>query len=176
MAYPYIGEIQLFAIDFAPKGWLPCDGRILQIHDNAALYSLLGTSFGGNGTTTFALPDLRGRAVAGEGMPARPGQSTYVVGSHAGQETVQIPLPTHTHELAADNANAAAPVPGDNYLAAVITSAGASLPLYSNSAPSVAINSATVSPAGGTDGHDNMQPSLVLNYCIATIGDYPPQP
>lgn len=163
---PILGEIKLFAINIVPKGWAPCNGALLSITANQALYSLLGTYYGGNGTTTFALPDLRGRVpVASVGSQ---------IGVSGGTETVTLTpnqVPPHTHDVnvstaAGDQANGighniAAPANNKNlYVAAT-------------SASTVALSPATIDTQGGSGNHNNMQPFLTLNYYIATAGIFP---
>lgn len=162
---PILGEIKLFAIKTLPAGWLPCDGRLIQIQQNQALYSLLGTYYGGDGRTTFALPDLRGR------VPVAHGNAQ--IGVSGGTETVTLSpgqVPPHTHNVfvyaaAGDQASGlgqhiAAPANSNNKL-------------YGAAAGAVALNPATVDTQGGSGNHNNMQPFLALNYYIATAGTFP---
>lgn len=169
MSEPYLGEIRLMSYPFPPKGWLPCQGQILSINTNTALFSLLGTTYGGNGTTTFQLPDLRGRAVA-HAAPSAP------QGTMAGQETVTLTssqMPAHIHAVmaAAGNANSA------EFNGALVSGAvagGSPANLYAEaSSPVQALSPACVGTQGGSQPHENCQPSLVLNYCIAVSGIYP---
>ncbi len=171
---PYLGEIRLMAISFAPQGWMPCDGRLMSIRQWTALFSLLGTNYGGDGIQTFALPDLRGR------VPVHNGAQT--VGTAGGSEGVALTsgqVPAHTHQVAVFQN------PGDkagglgHYIAGGVT-AGTSpqnVNLYAAaSANQVALDPATVSFAGTSAPHNNMQPYLALNYFIAAQGYYPPHP
>jgi microcystin-dependent protein len=169
MSEPYLGEIRLMSYPFPPRGWMPCQGQILSISTNSALFSLLGTTYGGNGSTTFQLPDLRGRVVAhvGSGAP---------LGTAAGQETVTLTsseMPAHFHAVmaAAGNANSAA---FNGALISGAVSGGNPVNVYADAgSPVQALSPACVSMQGGSQPHENCQPSLVLNYCIAVSGVYP---
>jgi microcystin-dependent protein len=166
---PIMGTIILFAGNFAPKGWLFCDGSILSIAQNTALFSILGTTYGGNGTTTFALPDLRGRVPMQQG--AGPGLLPRTLGETVGTETVtllQTNLPAHTHTLLVSSNSANDDIPEGQALA--------SGQFYDPAAPSVPLHPATVGVTGGSQPINNMQPSLALNYIIATEGVYPSRP
>jgi microcystin-dependent protein len=165
MSEPFIGEIQIFAFNFAPRGWAMCNGQILPIAQNQALFSLLGTTYGGNGQTTFALPDLRGR------VPLHTGNSSYQLGERAGTEAETLTtqaLPPHSHSV-----NAAARA---GTATAAVGNFPAQLPagrtIFSNSGPSQ-MNPAAVGPAGGSQPHSNIQPYSVLNFCIALVGIFP---
>lgn len=166
MSDPYLGEIKLWAgsAQYIPKDWLPCDGRLLQTNQYQALYSLLGNRFGGNGTTTFALPDLRGRMIVGA--------HTYDSGSAGGAETVALSLsnlPPHTHAVSCSTTPAAQISPANN-VPAVLTQDG-----YRPATNLTGLYAGAVSATGGSEGHENMQPSLVLNYIICMTGTYPPR-
>ena len=176
----YIGDIRIFAGNFAPQGWLFCQGQLLQISEYDTLYSLLGTTYGGDGQSTFWLPDLRSRAVVGTG--SLPGGGNYVIGQSIGQETVTLTtnqLPAHTHVVSATlQAHTGAPAldsPEGGYFGdRGSRSYGANNGSTKLAAGSV-INS-QVGPAGSSQAHANTQPSLVINYIIATEGIYPSQP
>ena len=162
MTEPFIGEIQVFPFGFAPRGWAQCNGQLLPINQNQALFSLLGTMYGGDGRTTFALPDLRGRVALGVG----PG---YSQGQQAGEEahTLSVSeMPAHTHGA---NASSAAPSTS-NPAGAAWANAGASSYAASPNAP-MAGNA--VAPAGGGQPHENRSPYLTLNFCIALVGIFP---
>lgn len=163
----YLGEIRSFAFGYAPRGWEACDGQLLPIQQFQALFSLLGTTYGGNGTTTFALPDLRGR-VPIDASPAHPqGQSD---GEEA-QVLTPGQMPAHTHQWMADGDVADSASPSDA-LAAASTPTD---PQWSNSTATVAMAAELVGTAGTGAGHANMQPYLVVEYCIAVDGNFPPR-
>jgi microcystin-dependent protein len=169
MGTPYIAEIRLMSFHFAPRGWAQCNGQLLSINQNQALFSLLGTTYGGNGTTNFALPDLRGRVPLHFGGGIAQGQ-------RAGSETVtltsaQLPQPLHALQSSTDFANAS--VPGGALPAAkprggidVYTPAGSTL---------VPLNAAAVANTGGNQAHENLQPYQTVNFCIALTGNFPPR-
>lgn len=164
---PILGTIVLFGGTFEPKGWAFCNGQLLSVSDHSALFSLLGNTYGGDGITSFALPDLRGRVPvhAGKG----PGLSQRSPGQAFGSETITLgptQVPPHSHDLIAAN------VPGETDL--VEGSLLARSETYSDAtAVTVPLNALSISPAGGGQPHDNMQPSLCINYIIATDGVYP---
>jgi microcystin-dependent protein len=169
-ATPYVGQIMIVGFNFAPKGWATCDGQLLSISQNAALFSLLGTFYGGDGKSNFALPDLRGRVPIGWGQG--PGLQLHDQGETGGEETVtltlsQIPSHTHTAMGAASVANTGSP-----------SNAYWAMPralLYSAAAPNTAMNGAALDTVGGGQPHDNMKPYLVMTYVIALEGVFPPR-
>jgi microcystin-dependent protein len=170
MADPFIGEIKLVPYNFAPLGWALCQGQILSISQNTALFSLLGTMYGGNGQTTFALPDLRGRAIVHVGQG--PGLSDYVQGEVAGQETVTLQavnMPLHSHTVAVDTAAPSDVDPSLKYAA----TAGSGIGNAYGTAPTGTMPANSISNAGGGQPHENRQPHLTLNYIIATQGVFP---
>ena len=172
MSTPYIGEIRMFGGNFAPVGWNFCDGTLLAISENDALYNLIGTTYGGNGQTTFQLPNLQGRIPIHAGTAQ--GLQNYVLGQVAGVETVnlitaQIPSHVHTLNASTDTANAPMPTPS------VLLSATGSTKPYHQNAGGVALNSGSVAAAGGSQPHDNLMPFVCVNYIIALVGVYPPQ-
>jgi len=163
MSDPFFGEIQIYAFDFAPRGWAMCNGQLLPINQNQALFSLLGTNFGGNGQTTFALPDLRGRVAVSS-------PSFSSVGLAAGEmsHTLTInELPAHGHPMQASSGAANASTPGGHVLATAEAAA------YESPSTSVVMASTAVVNAGGGQAHENRQPFLVLNFCIALTGVFP---
>jgi microcystin-dependent protein len=165
---PFVGEIRLVPYTFAPQGWALCDGRLLPINQNQALFSLLGTSFGGDGKTTFALPDLRGRVPVGAGQGAS--GTTYEVGSTGGQESVKLSasqLPAHSHPVRASTDPGQTKSPAT----AVPASGGA----Y-RSSTNAKMSAAMIDKTGGGKVHENRQPYLVLNYIIALQGIFPSRP
>ena len=167
---PFIGEIRAFGFNFAPVGWATCAGQTLPINQNQALFSLLGTTYGGDGRVTFALPDLQGRVPIGAGQGS--GLAPYVQGEEGGVESVTLTTaetPSHTHQAMASNTvttkNPADGLPGP-------TASGSS---YGTTADS-AMNAAMIGTTGGSQPHENRQPYLVLNWCIATQGIFPSRP
>lgn len=161
---PFLGEIRAFAFDRIPNGWLPCDGRELTVQQNVALYALLGKRYGGNGTTTFALPDLRGRTPLGW-------SATLPLAQKDGLEGVALTtdqVPSHTHAAFGSTAAASTAAPSAAALATLPTGTNA------YAAPgTTTLNAAAVSTSGGSAPHPNMQPSLVVSWCIATTGLFP---
>jgi microcystin-dependent protein len=172
----YIAEIRMFGGNFAPRGWALCQGQILSIAQNTALFSLLGTTYGGNGQTTFALPDLRGRVAVGTGQG--PGLPSVNLGEMSGEPThtlIITEMPAHNHAAQMQgNSN-----PGDTSSPAGATPATSTARdnLYINAAPNapMAANTVTVGIAGGSQPHNNMQPYTGLNYIICMEGIYPPR-
>jgi microcystin-dependent protein len=162
MAEPFLSEIRIMSFSFAPKGWALCDGQLLPINQNQPLFSLLGTTFGGDGRVNFALPDLRART------PIHVG-SGHTLGERGGEQahTLSISeLPTHTHVLNGTSTAADSNVPTGRYLATVNNGYGPAQNL-------VALSPAAVSNTGGSQAHLNMEPFLVLNFCIALQGIFP---
>jgi len=178
MSEPFLGQISMFGFNFAPRGWALCNGQILAIASNTALFSLLGTNYGGNGQTTFALPDLQGRVPRHWGQGA--GLSNYVIGEVAGVEnvsliTTQIPVHTHTATAAVNaSASSLAPtdVPGDNYL-----TGGGGVNIYNATSDGTKMNAGMVTvavqPAGGSQPHENRDPYLCISFGIALNGIFP---
>lgn len=172
-AQPYVGEIRIFAGNFAPAGWSFCDGRLVPISENDTLFTLIGTTYGGDGVNTFALPDLRGRLPVHQGQG--PGLSNYVIGEAAGVETVTLTtsqIPAHTHAMRAI---------GDQPGSAV--SPGGKLPAqsfnvvpYINDAPTGAFSAGAIGATGGNQPHENMQPFLCVNFIISQYGIFPTHP
>ena len=164
MGQPYVGEIRMFAGTFAPAGWMFCDGQLLAIAENEVLFQLIGTTYGGDGQTTFALPDLRGR------IPVHQGGG-FTLAQAGGQETVTLleqQIPPHSHDLIASTERASTAVPTGHMLAQ--TNA---LHLYSSAPPNVAMASPAIGVAGGTQPHDNMQPYLGVSFIISLFGIFP---
>jgi microcystin-dependent protein len=176
MSEPYVGEIRLYPYSRgAPQGWHICDGSLLSIAEYEVLYTLIGTAYGGDGITSFALPDLRGRVPIHQGTG--PGLSTYVVGQISGTETVTLStgqMPQHVHLVMASmqpasssspaNVVPAAAFPNDGFYASTVTGA-----------TSANLIGSTIAPDGNTQPHENCAPTLTLNYCIALYGIYPSQ-
>ncbi len=173
----FLGEIRAFSMAWAPDGWALCNGAQMNIQQNVALYALIGTAFGGNGTTNFNLPDLRGRTPVGTSLSV----PAYQRGVSGGTETVSLlssQIPRHNHDFNVIAAAGTFPVPAGNFISSSGTNATVpSAPnLFSPPGASlVALNVGSISPTGTATGHNNMQPSLVLNYCIAIQGTFPPR-
>jgi microcystin-dependent protein len=167
MGTPFMSELRIMAFNFAPKGWASCNGQFLPINQNQALFSLLGTMYGGNGQTTFALPDMRGKA------PIHIG-SGFIEGQVGGQEThtlIQSEMPAHNHFLQ-DNLQpnpADSAIPSPNLLGALTT------PIYGPLSSLTTLAPGSITNVGGSQPHQNMQPYTVLNFCIALQGAFPSQ-
>jgi microcystin-dependent protein len=176
---PFIGELMLFAGNFAPRGYALCAGQLLPISQNTALFSILGTTYGGNGTTNFALPDLRGRITVGFGQG--PGLSSYVLGDSAGVETHQLdaaemPLHQHAVNAVANGQSNGTNIPGPGTLLASAYAAQTGNPLvpfYSTAAPTLPMSGSAIGVAGGDQPHENRMPDLALSWCIALFGIFP---
>ena len=166
MSQPYVGEIRLFAGNFAPLDWAFCDGQTLSIADNVVLFELIGTTYGGDGQSTFQLPDLRGRVPVHQG-------GGYVQGELGGQEAVTLTaaqMPAHGHAMYASTSPASATqgpsgVPGSS----------AAMRMYGSGAPNMAMDPNALSQAGGGQAHENMPPFVALNYIISLFGVFPSQ-
>ena len=173
MPEPFLGEIEFFAFDFAPKGWAPCAGQLLAINQNQPLFSLLGTTYGGDGINTFALPDLRGRAPVGQGQEHSLGN--YPLGQAGGQETVTLTLqqiPAHGHPVGAVDKPPATTVPSPAGNLLSLAGNPSPIEMYGTGNPAP-MSASTVANTGGGQAHDNRMPYLALNPCIAIIGEYP---
>ena len=169
MSEPYLGEIMIVGFNFAPRGWMSCDGQLLAIAQNDALFSLLGTQYGGDGQNTFAVPDFRGRQVVHRGQG--PGLGSYTLGEQAGTETVtlnSLEMPAHTHSLVGADGVGTSSSPVGNYWAG---GSGTVRPYHSS--PDVSLAGDALGPVGGSQPHENMAPFLTLNFIICTYGIYP---
>ena len=167
MSEPFIAEVRAFGFNFAPRGWAFCNGQLLPIAQNTALFSLVGTIYGGDGRTTFALPDLRGRSPMHPGRG--PGLTSRRLGEQVGAATVSLTeaqIPSHTHDLIATSTGATDERPANRNFAATEE------PLY-NSNPDSEAAAATIGSAGQGAAHNNRQPYLAINFCIALIGLFP---
>jgi microcystin-dependent protein len=176
MADPFVAEIRIFPFNFAPKGWAWCDGQLLPLSQNTALFSLLGTTYGGNGKSNFALPDLQGRAPMHPGQG--PGLSLHDLGETGGSETVSLlesEIPAHSHVLSASNA--ASDEEGQKSPASAVPgSQQGSNPLYASLASNlVAMAPESLAPTGGDQPHNNLQPYLTFYFCISLQGIFPPR-
>ena len=173
MADPFVAEIRIFPFNFAPKGWAWCDGQLLPLSQNTALFSLLGTTYGGNGKSNFALPDLQGRAPMHPGQG--PGLSLHDLGETGGSETVTLlesEIPSHSHAvMAGGNFDVGdSNVPTGNIMAK--SASGFAYFTAQNLTP---MSDSTLAPAGGDQPHNNLQPYLTFYFCIALQGVFPPR-
>jgi len=171
MADPFVAEIRIFPFNFAPRGWAWCDGQLLPLSQNTALFSLLGTTYGGNGKSNFALPDLQGRGPMHPGQG--PGLSLHDLGEAGGSETVTLlesEIPAHAHGLRASNTTGDSPVPTGNTLARLANA-------YQQTSNSnlVSMAPAALPPAGGDQPHNNLMPYLTFYFSIALQGVFPPR-
>lgn len=171
MAQPYVGEIRMFAGNFAPVGWAFCEGQTLPISENEVLFQLIGTTYGGDGESTFNLPNLASRVPIH--MGTGPDGTTYQIGEMAGVESVTLTtqqIPAHNHALIATTAIATQSSPTGNLLAQ-----SSAMDLYIEDVPNVALNPQSITPVGGSQPHENMQPFLCINFIISLFGIYPSQ-
>ena len=171
MSDPFVAEIRPFSFSFAPRGWAQCNGQLLPISQNTALFSLLGTFYGGDGKSTFALPNLQGNAPMNQGQSG--GTSERFIGERSGSQTVtllQSEMPTHSHALnAVESAGSARQPPGQTF------AVGEAISFYKTAQPNTTMNPRMIGLTGGGDPHINMQPFLALNFCIAMQGIFPPR-
>ncbi len=170
MSDPFIGEIRMFAGNFAPRGWAFCDGQLLAVSQNNALFSLFGTTYGGDGRTTFGLPELRGRIPihAGQG----PGLNNYRLGQKSGTELVTLTpqqMPSHTHTFGVRNGLGTSASPEGHTLAEYDPTED----LYTSRTPNQTAASGTIGNTGGTQPHGNMMPFLCVNFIVSLLGIYP---
>lgn len=171
---PFIGEIKMFGGNFAPRGYAFCNGQLLSIAQNTALFSILGTTFGGNGTTTFGLPNLQGTIPMNWG--SAPSGTTYSLGQVGGVENVTLTgnqMPSHSHVAMGSNASAELPSPANAVWAAPLDSQGTAGTGYLGTAPNSPMAPAAIGPAGGSQPHENRQPFLCVTFIIATQGIFP---
>jgi microcystin-dependent protein len=172
MADPFVAEIRIFPFNFAPRGWAWCDGQLLPLSQNTALFSLLGTTYGGNGKSNFALPNLQGSAPMHPGQG--PGLSLHDLGETGGSETVSLltsEIPAHSHavRVANDDADLFNPTP------AVSLAKSVNANVYNTAGGLIPMSPATLAPIGGSQPHNNMQPYLTFYFCIALQGVFPPR-
>ncbi|PAY08931.1 MULTISPECIES: phage tail protein [Bradyrhizobium] len=167
MPQPFVGELKLFAGNFAPAGWQFCDGRLLPISDNEVLFNLIGTTYGGDGQSTFALPDLRGR------LPLHMGNG-FAIGETGGAETITLTtqqIPAHDHTMLACQNTGTSSNPQGN----VLDQMGGALLLYKEQTPTTPLSPVVIGPAGGSQPHSNIQPYLCVNFIISLFGIFPSQ-
>lgn len=177
MTENYLGEIRLFSFGFAPKDWHLCDGTLLNIRENTALFALIGVAYGGDGITTFALPDLRGRTAIDMGQKTS-SSGNYRLGQAKGHEGITLvaqEMPKHNHLMQVDNSNGNKGILGN--ILAIPNKDNVTVNIYNdNNTPVAPLNPNTIGADGGNADHDNMQPFLTVNFCIATTGAFPPRP
>lgn len=164
MAQPYVGEIRMFAGNFAPAGWQFCEGQLLPISENETLFNLIGTTYGGDGQSTFALPDLRGR------LPVHQGNG-FVLAETGGAEEITLTvnqIPAHSHPMLASSSTANTPNPGNN-----VIGASTRIDAFFADTPSTTMNPAIVGPVGGSQPHTNFQPYLCVDFIISLFGIFP---
>jgi microcystin-dependent protein len=177
MSAPFVAEIRMFGFNFAPTGWAFCDGQLLPISQNTALFSLLGTNFGGDGKSTFGLPNMQGNVPihAGQG----PGLSQRFVGEAGGEQNVTLlstEMPSHTHGFVCSTANATVVTSNTNQLAKGFKGnlqGNTQVKMYSTAAPNSQMNPLTIGISGQSNPHNNMMPYLTVNFCIALQGVFP---
>jgi microcystin-dependent protein len=170
MGQPYVGEIRMFGGNFAPAGWMFCNGQILPISENETLFQLIGTTYGGDGQSTFALPDLQGRVPVHQGTF---GGTTFIQGEKSGTETVTLTgnqIPTHNHLLTGSGNLGTSNTPQNNVLAQ-----SSAVKLYLNLPPDINLGNQAITPVGGSQPHDNMQPFLCVSFIISLFGVFPSQ-
>ena len=175
MSNPFVAEIRIFPFNFAPKGWAFCDGQILPISQNTALFSLLGTTYGGDGKSNFALPNMQGNAPMHPGQG--PGLSLHDLGETGGSDTVTLlesEVPSHPHALMATSDTADVEGPGPTVTLARSTG-GFIYKMPASTPPLTPLGDNTIAPAGGDQPHNNLMPYLTLNFCIALQGVFPPR-
>ncbi|MBQ0749949.1 MAG: phage tail protein [Roseovarius sp.] len=174
---PFLGDIIAVGYDFCPRGWMSAEGQILPISSNTALFSLIGTIYGGNGTSTFALPDLRGRAAMGQG--SGPGLTPRSMGQVSGVEATTLTtnqMPNHNHAVNANNLDGDLPGPGAKLLAAAPPSGVGSETIYSGQGPTVTMSPLMIGISGQSQPFNVEDPALVMRYCIAMQGVFPSRP
>jgi microcystin-dependent protein len=175
MSDPFVGEIKMFGGNFPPSGWALCQGQLLPISENETLFQLIGTTYGGDGQSTFALPDLASRVAVHQGQGPGITQS-YVLGQKAGVESVTLStqqIPIHTHAAVTTTTGQVSAAPGNILADAQTTQTGPRI--YSTQASDVNMNAATIAISGGSQPHDNFQPTLAINFIISLFGIFPSQ-
>ena len=174
MADPFVAEIRIFGFNFPPTGWAFCDGQLLPLSQNTALFSLLGTTYGGDGKSNFALPDLQGSHPMHPGQG--PGLSLHDLGERGGSDTVTLlesEIPVHSHSILGSNTQSTQQSPSGNFSSGSLA-ARRYAPAATN--PDISMNPQIISPTGGDQPHNNLSPYLVLNFCIALQGVFPQRP
>jgi len=174
---PDLGDIMIVGFNFCPRGWATADGQLIAISENQSLFSLLGTQFGGDGITTFGLPDMRGRVAIGQGQG--PGRPSYVAGQQGGSEAkymVESTMPSHSHAVNANNLDGDRPGPGGKLLAAAPTGGTGNETIYSKEAPTTTMADTMIGDTGLGGAINTQDPYLSLVHCIATVGNFPSRP
>jgi microcystin-dependent protein len=174
MSQPFVGQVIAVGFNFVPTGWLACNGALVSISQYDVLFNLIGTTYGGNGTTTFGLPDLRGRSPVNAGQGS--GLSSYIMGQMAGSENVTLTgnqVGTHNHTLLASSKQGTVSVPAATV--AIAQPTGGAIPLFAPAPGTTTMAGSTIGPAGGNQPHENRQPSLTINYIISPFGIFPSQ-
>jgi microcystin-dependent protein len=175
MGQPFVGEIRMFGGSFAPAGWAMCQGQLMPISENDTLFNLIGTTYGGDGQETFGIPDLQGRLPIHQGTG--PGLSTFTIGEKAGTETVTLTtqqIPIHNHIPLANNTAATTASPtGAIFANCNTTVTNTYFTPFDSSQPQVALNNNTIAPDGGSQPHENIQPTLCITYIISLFGVFP---
>jgi len=182
MSEPFLGQITVYPYTFPPRGWLDCSGQLLPIQQYTALFSLLGTAYGGDGRVTFGLPDLQGRVSVGQGQLL--GGGDYQMGETSGAESVPLniqSMPAHSHGISANTANGTTNNPAGMILATPQVGGGRAPAadkgnIYNPATPDTPLAASSITPTGGSQPHNNIQPSLVLRYCISMQGIFPARP
>ena len=173
MPQSFLGEIRVFAFDFAPSGWAICNGQLLPISQNTALFGLLGTTYGGDGVNDFALPNLQGRFPIHVGQG--PGPASYALGQEGGAETVELQInemPTHNHQVACLNDEPTSSRPSGKFLGQLTVPSDSNAVLYATTSDAL-MAPTSITNTGGSEPHENMPPYLALNFCIALQGTAP---
>jgi microcystin-dependent protein len=168
---PFVAEVRIFPFNFAPRGWAFCNGQLMPISQNTALFSLLGTTYGGDGRSTFGLPNLQGNAPMHPGQG--PGLSLHDLGETGGFKYVTLlesEIPSHSHTIQVSSLNSQSLTPSGT-----ATGRGNPTPIYATTFTQATMAANAVSPSGGSQPHNNMQPYIVLNFCIAMQGVFPPR-
>lgn len=171
MGEPFIGEIRMFGGNFAPAGWAFCDGQLMAISENDALFTLIGTTYGGDGQETFGIPNLQSRVPIHAGTAAS--GTTYTLGEMAGTETVTLTvqqLPIHSHAMLGSTNTASIQTPAAN-----VVGKSTQIDLFINAQPGDALNASAITPVGGSQPHDNVQPFLCINFILSLFGVFPSQ-
>jgi microcystin-dependent protein len=172
MSQPFIGEIRMFGFNYAPAGWAFCDGQLMPISENDALFQLIGTTYGGDGQETFALPNLQSRIPLHQGTG--PGGTTYQLGEMAGVEEVTLTvnqIPTHNHAVAGNSGAGNSASPTNNVWAANANTAA--VQYVAGASANANMNNSTIGPSGGSQPHENMMPFLTISFCISLFGLFP---